>query len=466
MFAVDGWKLPNVVVQRPEKKRKLDKDVPRPSTSTSNKKSKLLPKGQDKPATSVAGAQAKSKKDKSQYMPYSKEKNKKNSGSNVVPVAAIRKPRSPTPPPEQVLAQEHKNKGTKSSGQQKKPLARPPRSERDATPPKLFPDLPPPSFSGLLSNTSALTPLQKKMAAKLSGARFRWINERLYTTTGADALRLMKEKPDMFDEYHAGFRSQVKEWPSNPIDIYKARLLQIVHDSSSSSFSSPTAATTSSSSGSSSSSASLKATKSRQKKPVVVLDLGCGDAMLAQELERADPSSTAVAITSYDLTSTDARVTTCDIAALPDADASADIAIFCLSLMGTDFLDFVAESARVLRTHGRLWVAEIKSRFNGDEGGVAAFVSALGKFGFELTHRDDSNRMFIGLDFVLAKRVRKGADGVGVGVGVGTGVGTGSKRRVGSGSGEAAAETRHDHKTRTKAHKVGTLLKPCTYKKR
>lgn len=42
------------------------------------------------------------------------------------------------------------------------------------------------------------------MRQRLSGGRFRWLNEQLYTTEGSDALRLMQQHPEYFDEYHEG----------------------------------------------------------------------------------------------------------------------------------------------------------------------------------------------------------------------------------------------------------------------
>ena len=65
-----------------------------------------------------------------------------------------------------------------------------------------------------------LTPLQQKMMAKLSGSRFRWINEQLYTISSKSALDLIKKQPELFDEYHDGFRSQVQSWPENPVDVF------------------------------------------------------------------------------------------------------------------------------------------------------------------------------------------------------------------------------------------------------
>lgn len=47
---------------------------------------------------------------------------------------------------------------------------------------------------------AGLTPLQRKMKEKLSGARFRWLNEQLYTTPGDKSFKLFQEKPELFDE--------------------------------------------------------------------------------------------------------------------------------------------------------------------------------------------------------------------------------------------------------------------------
>lgn len=44
--------------------------------------------------------------------------------------------------------------------------------------------------------------LLEQMRAKLSGGRFRWLNEQLYTCPGDDALVLMQEQPHLFTQYH------------------------------------------------------------------------------------------------------------------------------------------------------------------------------------------------------------------------------------------------------------------------
>lgn len=45
---------------------------------------------------------------------------------------------------------------------------------------------------------------------------------------------------------------------------------------------------------------------------------------------------------------------------VPMESGSADIAVFSLALMGTDYGAFLQEAARVLRHKGWLWIAEVR----------------------------------------------------------------------------------------------------------
>lgn len=213
---------------------------------------------------------------------------------------------------------------------------------------------PPPALPTSLSQstTSSLTPLQAQMLRKLSGARFRWINERLYTAPSSEALRLMRDDSAMMEEYHSGFREQVKSWPLNPVE----RIAEILMPPSASS------------------AAGQKGKKGKAtatgKPGAVVVDLGAGDAGLARKLVPH-----GVRVLSFDLLdSPDGWVRGADVAspgglplpgvhpydvpaqtngkqgAQPSAyPAIADVAVFSLSLMGTNWVEAVIEARRVLR---------------------------------------------------------------------------------------------------------------------
>ena len=204
---------------------------------------------------------------------------------------------------------------------------------------------------------ATLTPLQASMREKLISARFRHLNETLYTRPSADAFQLFQDSPEMFSEYHEGFRRQVDVWPENPVDGYiadikaRAKVRQPPRNRIMN--------------GKPILPAHLPLPWPHTSKTCTIADLGCGDAKLSAALQPFK-QKLHLDVRSYDLqTGGSPLVTRADIANLPLADGSVDVAIFCLALMGTNWTDFVEEAYRILRWKGELWIAEIKSRFAG-----------------------------------------------------------------------------------------------------
>lgn len=201
--------------------------------------------------------------------------------------------------------------------------------------------------------------LAQRMSAQLSGAQFRYINEQLYTRPSAEAVTLFADEPRLFDAYHEGFRLQAARWPQRPVQLIADWL-------------------------------------KKQRTSLVVADLGCGDAELAATVPQR--------VHSYDLVAVNERVTACDIAAVPLADSSVDVAVFCLALMGSNFADFLREAHRLLRPRGVLKVAEVASRIE-DADGWSALLHAIG---FDLQQRDASNTHFVLYDFIKSSRPPRG----------------------------------------------------------
>lgn len=256
-------------------------------------------------------------------------------------------------------------------------------------------------------STQKLTPLQQKMMAKLSGSRFRWINEQLYTTTSQNALNLVKEQPSLFDEYHQGFRSQVQLWPENPVDVFvdqvKTRSARPVN--------------------------APGGLPGLPNKKVVIADMGCGEAQLALDVnkftkqingkkakgkDRKMGRKLDVEVHSFDLKKANDRITVADIKNVPMEDESCTIVIFCLALMGTNFLDFIEEAYRILAPNGELWIAEIKSRFTESTNSKgkptkpeevgSEFVESLKLLGFFHKKTDNENKMFTRFEFFKPSR--------------------------------------------------------------
>ncbi|KAJ3216314.1 25S rRNA (adenine645-N1)-methyltransferase [Dinochytrium kinnereticum] len=220
------------------------------------------------------------------------------------------------------------------------------------------------SASASTPESSGLTELQAKMKKKLAGGNFRFINEKLYTTRSEESFKLFTSSPSLFDVYHEGFRSQVELWPSNPVDLF-------IHELK-----------------------SRPATKS----PLVIADLGCGEAKLAEALLALNPPDGPARFTphSFDLVAPNERVVACDIKNVPLKNGTVDVAIFCLALMGTNFLDFLGEAWRILKPNGELKIAEVTSRFPD----VQEFIKTLEGVGFKLKSKDESNKMFIMFSFI------------------------------------------------------------------
>lgn len=188
------------------------------------------------------------------------------------------------------------------------------------------------SSSATSSSTPQLSALQQKFMDKLGGARFRTINEELYTTSGSSAFQAFSQDPSKFHIYHSGYRIQAQSWPCNPLD-YVIQWIQKHHSNA------------------------------------VIADMGCGEARLAATLSNQT-------VHSFDLVAANDQVTACDIAAVPLPDNSVDVVVFCLSLMGTNLNDFLKEAFRILKINGLVKIVEVRSRFE-DGKGIKKFLQYL-----------------------------------------------------------------------------------------
>ncbi|EXJ90599.1 hypothetical protein A1O1_03702 [Capronia coronata CBS 617.96] len=345
-----------------------------------------------------------------------------------------------------------------------------------------------------------LTPLQAKMRSKLTSARFRHLNETLYTTSSSAAMDLFTSSPDLFAEYHAGFSQQVKDsWPQNPVNQYISTIKSRGQLDLQPNTAKP----------------GLTPLPRRKTGICTIADLGCGDAPLARGCQ-SQIKNLKLKFHNFDLHAPNTHVTKADIANLPLRDGEVDVAVFCLSLMGTNWLAFVEEAWRILRGDGKgeVWVSEVKSRFgrpkkgpghvvensvgkrrkkpkqNGkpddadddrlvgeevfvedsesaatDETDISAFVKVFSRRGFVLREEsvDKSNKMFVSMVFVKAgvpsagkyKWLKwNGRDYVKVHDG---------KMRFISGQGGKKAVDNDDDVSPEEEAKV---LKPCVYKTR
>ena len=126
------------------------------------------------------------------------------------------------------------------------------------------------------------------------------MSHRSFTSRISFISRLSSRPPS---QYHQGFQEQVQKWPTNPNNLFIEYL--------------------------------------KQHPKLVVGDFGCGEACIAQAVPNV--------VHSFDLVAANPRVTACNMKNVPLSDNKLDVAIFCLSLMGTDYIDFIKEARRVLK---------------------------------------------------------------------------------------------------------------------
>nr|XP_055052064.1 ribosomal RNA-processing protein 8 [Misgurnus anguillicaudatus] len=193
--------------------------------------------------------------------------------------------------------------------------------------------------------------LRSKMEKRLEAARFRHINELLYTSTSGEAKRMFQQDPDAIGIYHRGYTAQVQHWPENPLDSIISYIRQ-------------------------------------RPASLVVADFGCGDCKVAKSLKNK--------VHSFDLAPACKLATACDMSKVPLRDSTVDIAVFCLSLMGTNLGDFLKEANRVLVMGGVLKIAEVASRFED----VRSFTGAMSSLGFKLVSKDTENTHFYSFEFI------------------------------------------------------------------
>jgi hypothetical protein len=195
------------------------------------------------------------------------------------------------------------------------------------------------------------------LAARLRAAHFRFLNERLYTTSSAESFQHFQANPEHFFLYHEGYREQVAKWPVKPTRLCIELLQQRIRHSIQSWKSSrpPTGPVSTIA-------------------PYRIVDMGCGQAVIASTLDSRISNSWSakngfqVEVHSFDLAAENEMVTACDVSqgtSLPDA--CADAVVFCLSLMSPNYGAMLEEGIRLLRLgetrRGLLLIVEIASRF-------------------------------------------------------------------------------------------------------
>ncbi|OCH90736.1 hypothetical protein OBBRIDRAFT_584527 [Obba rivulosa] len=383
LFDVPGWSVPSEpVAQASSRNKKRKRPGAAPAEDDANKMraaqvnvEKLMEKLDDAGAQGAAEPQTRKKRKRNLKSGEGKKGELGQGGSDEA--ASSTQPgkqaqKKAAPQPQQSVPAGTKNEDGPSQEKKKK---RGRQKEKGKAVDAPAPSVPAPKSKP--QPAQGLTALQANMKNSLDGARFRWINEILYKSDSEHAHQLMRENPNVFSEYHTGFRHQVHSWPTNPVAHYVSAL-------------------------------------SSYPPKTVIVDLGCGDAALARALVPK-----GMTVLSFDLVSDGAYVVEADTCArlpLPGSEeqeagggegegegAVVDVVVCALSLMGTNWPRCIREAWRVLQPGGELKIAEVASRFTD----VDDFASLVNSIGFRLKSKDDSNTHFTLFEFKKTARKPK-----------------------------------------------------------
>lgn len=165
---------------------------------------------------------------------------------------------------------------------------------------------------------------------------FTKLNNRWYAANSQKTHARLEANPEEWAHYHTLYQELRKSWPVVPFEE-EIRWLE-------------------------------------KREGLEVGDFGCGEALIAKAV------SDRHRVHSFDHVAIRAEVVACDIAAVPIDDGVLDVAIFCLSLMGANFTDYIREAHRCLRLDGELHIWEPTNYCDS----VDEFRGGLEELGFEV----------------------------------------------------------------------------------
>jgi len=200
----------------------------------------------------------------------------------------------------------------------------------------------------------ALNPLRAERSTRRRTSDLTQWNSWINRSSSDELQQYFSQNPDAFWAYHDAYRQARKAWEVVPYQEAIAWCKERPH--------------------------------------YVVGDFGCGEAFLAANVQNT--------VYAFDLVAAHDGVTVCDIASVPLKDRTLHAAIFSLSLMGTNWCDYLREAHRCLKLDGHLWIAEPTERFTD----MQIFQDLLYRLGFDLRAIDHKGS-FTFIEAIKSRRI-------------------------------------------------------------
>ena len=172
-----------------------------------------------------------------------------------------------------------------------------------------------------------------RQAVQVRHGDFTTLNRRWSTSRSNTIHARLQREPSEWYLYHTLYREARETWPEQPFERIAERI--------------------------------------RVRPDWVVGDFGCGECLLG----RAIPDNQVIGI---DHVACDQGVVECDMSDVPLDNASLDVAVFSLSLMGANWTDYLLEAYRILKPYGHLFIAEPQGRWQGHTEELEGAIQAAG----------------------------------------------------------------------------------------
>jgi hypothetical protein len=112
------------------------------------------------------------------------------------------------------------------------------------------------------------------------------------------------------------------------------------------------------------------AKKLKDRPEWIVGDFGCGENLLSKEIKNK--------VHAFDHVAIDNNVIACDIKNVPLEGNTLDVAVFSLSLMGSNYTDYFKEAYRTLKPYGNIFICEPASKWSGREEDLKNILESVG----------------------------------------------------------------------------------------
>ena len=103
--------------------------------------------------------------------------------------------------------------------------------------------------------------------------------------------------------------------------------------------------------------------------------------------------------TAFDYVGIDESVIECDISDIPLENNKVDVSVFCLSLMGTNYQEYLQEGYRILKPYGSMFVVEPQKKW---ENNSEKLVLELESIGMKVVESYTSSRFL----YILSLKIK------------------------------------------------------------